>query len=128
MQSFDYGLSFDHDHDYRTYGSMNYTGIGPKNYFRRDASIREDICERLKWDPEVDASNISVDVSNGIVTLEGSVDSRHAKRRAEFISDHVTGVIDIHNRISIKSHLDTDDDKIITSGDDGLFSEEVIPH
>lgn len=125
MRSSDYGIYFHHDHDYRTYSGMNYTGLGPKGYRRPDNLIEEEVCELLKWDTEVDASEIEVFVQDGLVNLKGSVDSRHAKRRAENILDHVKGVIDIQNGIYIKPTLDVDSDKIITRGDEGLFSQEI---
>lgn len=78
-----------------------YRGRGPKGYTRSDERIREDICERLSEDPGVDASDVSVSVQAGIVTLEGGVGSRAQKRRAEDIADACSGVRDIHNRLAV---------------------------
>ena len=36
-----------------------------------DERIHEDVCERLKHDPLLDASDIAVDVQAGVVTLDG---------------------------------------------------------
>ncbi|MCM2349402.1 MAG: BON domain-containing protein [Bacteriovoracaceae bacterium] len=104
-----------------------YSGLGPKGYKRSDDSIKEEVCELLKWDPDVDASEIEVSVHKGVVTLKGSVDSRHAKRRAEIILDHIGGVKDIQNKIFLKPVLDMNSDKIVARGDDGFFSQEVTP-
>jgi hypothetical protein len=127
MKSENYGISYSHDHDYRTYSNTNYSGIGPNNYQRSDHSIYEEVCELLKWDPEVDARGIEVSVRGGVVFLEGNVDSRHAKRRAEIILDHVRGILDVQNHIYIKPQLDINSKKIIARGDDGLFSQEISP-
>jgi hypothetical protein len=66
---------------------------------RSDDRIREDICDRLSDDDEVDASEITVNVKGGEVTLEGSVTDRYSKRRAEDIVESVSGVQDVSNRL-----------------------------
>jgi osmotically-inducible protein OsmY len=80
----------------------SYRGRGPKNYSRSDESIREDVCERLAVDHNLDATNIEVSVSDGVVTLDGSVSDRSAKRLAEDLSDFVRGVRDVQNNIRVR--------------------------
>jgi hypothetical protein len=63
------------------YQSGAYAGRGPRGYRRADERIREDICERLTYHPEIDASEMEVTVSNSEVTLTGTVESRAMKRR-----------------------------------------------
>ena len=79
----------------------SYRGRGPKNYQRSDERIREEVCERLTMDDDVDATEIEVEVQAGIVTLNGSVNERHAKRMAEDIADSVRGVKDVQNNIRV---------------------------
>ena len=79
----------------------SYRGRGPKNYQRSDERIREEICERLTMDHDVDASDIEVAVSEAIVTLSGNVNGRHAKRIAEDISESVRGVKDVQNNLRV---------------------------
>jgi osmotically-inducible protein OsmY len=126
LHSSDYGYSRDHNHDTRNYSSTSYYGKGPKGYQRTDSRIQEEVCEVLLWSPDVDASEIEVSVTEGIVSLKGFVDSRHAKKEAERVIDHLTGIQDIQNQLIIKNQLDMEEDKIITRGDDGLFSQEII--
>ena len=78
-----------------------HAGKGPKGYVRSDERIREDVCERLTRHPEVDASDIEVAVSNGEVTLSGTVSERQLKRVAEDCVEVVSGVRDITNTIRI---------------------------
>jgi osmotically-inducible protein OsmY len=78
--------------------SGNY-GKGPKGYVRSDERIREDVCDRLSDDDELDASDITVTVSNGEVRLEGSVLDRQSKHRAEDLAESVSGVQDITNNL-----------------------------
>jgi osmotically-inducible protein OsmY len=82
-----------------------FSGKGPRGYTRSDDRVREDVCDRLSWDDEVDASDITVTVSQGEVTLEGSVPDRHSKRRAEDIAENVMGVKDVHNRLKANKGL-----------------------
>src|SRR6266487_4035278 len=57
-----------------------------------DERIREDVSDRLMTHPDVDASEIEVHVSNGVVTLDGIIENRHQKRIAEFLAEDVLGV------------------------------------
>jgi hypothetical protein len=83
-------------------GMGGYYGKGPKGYVRSDDRIREDVCDRLSDDDIVDASEISVQVKDGEVTLEGSVTDRHMKHRAEDIIEEVSGVRDVNNKLRTK--------------------------
>jgi osmotically-inducible protein OsmY len=81
--------------------TTSYRGRGPKNYQRSDDRIREDVCERLERDHRVDASDLEVNVSGGVVTLSGSVHDREMKRRAEDIAESCGGVSDVQNQIRV---------------------------
>lgn len=78
-----------------------YAGRGPKDYKRSDDRIREDVCDRLSWNDEIDATDIAVRVQDGEVMLEGSVETRHMKRLAEDLAEEVLGVRDVHNTLRI---------------------------
>jgi hypothetical protein len=78
-----------------------FAGRGPKGYQRSDGRIREDVSDRLTDAPDIDASEIEVSVSNGEVTLAGTVRSRQEKRRTEDVTERVTGVRDVHNALRI---------------------------
>jgi hypothetical protein len=79
----------------------NFAGRGPRNWKRSDDRIKEDINERLTHHPDIDASDIDVEVNNGEVTLKGKVDERRAKRLAEDIAESVSGVHDVRNEIKV---------------------------
>ena len=40
---------------------------------KTDAQLQKDVMEELQWEPCVTASEIGVSVSNGVVTLSGTV-------------------------------------------------------
>ncbi len=94
---------------------------------RSDARIRDEIYEKLKWSPDVDASEIGIMVSKGVVTLYGSVDSSHAYKMAAKILSSVNGIVDIKNHLSLKPTFDIDSVKVITRGDEGFFNQENTP-
>lgn len=78
-----------------------FRGHGPKGYRRSDERITEDLNERLTEDAMLDASNITVEVSNGVATLQGTVESRWMKHRAEDIADACSGISDVRNEIRV---------------------------
>lgn len=80
-----------------------HAGKGPKGYVRSDERILELVHEVLTDHEHVDASNITVGVKDGEVTLTGHVDRRSAKLQAEDLAATVNGVKDIHNRLLIGS-------------------------
>lgn len=124
-RSSDYSVSYSHDHDRRNYAATDYAGFGPQGY-NRDQRILSEVCESLKWNPEVDARGIEVHVREHFVYLDGWVDSRHAKKIAEKLAEDVFGVIDIYNNLTIRPVFDLNSDKIVTRGDDGLFTAETF--
>ena len=81
-----------------------FRGTSPRGYQRSDERLRELACERLT-DADLDASDIEVKVSQGVVTLEGSVRARWMKHQAEDIVDDVGGVKDIQNQLRVASGL-----------------------
>lgn len=80
----------------------NFAGVGPKNYRRSDARIREEVNERLTWHDDIDATDVEVQVQDGEVTLSGVVEDRPAKRLAEDIAEDVSGVRDVHNTLKVR--------------------------
>jgi len=75
---------------------------GPKGYKRSDDRIREDVSDRLGDHEYLDCSEVEVTVSNGEVTLTGTVRTRQEKFLAEEIADDVSGVNDVHNQLRVK--------------------------
>jgi osmotically-inducible protein OsmY len=80
---------------------LSHRGRGPKGYRPSDERLLEIICERLTDDPFVDASEVTVDVRDGEVTLQGRVDVRQQKFAIEDIVAGVVGIKDIHNRLTV---------------------------
>jgi osmotically-inducible protein OsmY len=101
--------------------SGGFAGRGPKGYVRSDERIREDVCDRLSVDDDIDASDLEVSVEAGEVTLEGTVQTRSMKHHAENLADEVVGVKDVHNRLRVRKGL-------LTEIKDKLTGEEAERH
>jgi hypothetical protein len=81
---------------------MHY-GKGPKGYRRSDDRIKEDVNEQLKQDDTIDASDIVVQVREGIVTLTGEVDSRVRSAPPKSAWSGSSGVEDVTNQLRVRS-------------------------
>ncbi|KAA0680224.1 BON domain-containing protein [Azospirillum brasilense] len=79
-----------------------FRGRGPRGYTRSDERIRDDLNDRLTEDSYLDATDIAVSVSGGEVTLDGTVDDRMAKRRAEDLADAISGVRHVQNNLRLR--------------------------
>lgn len=79
-----------------------YSGVGPRGYRRTDDRIRDDVNDRLTWHGYVDATDINVEVNDGIVTLSGEVNTRREKRMAEDAAESVLGVDDVNNQLRVR--------------------------
>ncbi len=80
-----------------------HAGKGPKGFVRSDERISELVHEALTDHEHIDASNITVNVKDGEVTLTGNVDNRSAKLQAEDLVSTVSGVKEVHNQIRVGS-------------------------
>ncbi len=96
-------LSWFGDEEAQRRRDRDHRGRGPTDYVRSDDRIREDVNDRLTDDYWVDASRIGVVVSAGEVTLDGTVDSKSDKRRAEDLADAVSGVKHVQNNLRVDS-------------------------
>jgi osmotically-inducible protein OsmY len=76
--------------------------VGPKGYRRSDERVREDVCERLAMNPYIDVGDVSVEVANGVVTLDGTVRERREKYVVEEIADAIFGVTEVDNRLRVQ--------------------------
>jgi hypothetical protein len=85
----------------RGWGRESFAGRGPKGYRRSDERIREEVSDALTADPLVDASEITVQVEEGHVTLTGTVVAREQKRRAEDVAERISGVSDVSNNLRV---------------------------
>lgn len=100
-------LSWFGDRDARHRREVDHRGRGPKNYARSDDRIRDDANDRLTEDVWIDASEVEVEVTNGEVTLTGTVEDRRAKRRAEDCVEAIAGVKHVQNNLRYHSGVES---------------------
>jgi osmotically-inducible protein OsmY len=87
--------------DYDRPASRGARGLGPQGYKRADERISDDAHERLTDDAWLDASNITLSVSGGEVTLSGTVENREAKHHAERLVETISGVTHVQNNLRL---------------------------
>lgn len=63
-----------------------------KSAMKTDMQLKQDVIAELNWEPSINAANIGVEVSDGIVTLTGHVGSFADKWTAERAAQRVSGV------------------------------------
>ena len=68
---------------------------------KTDNQIQKDVMDELKWQPELNSSEIGVAVKNGVVTLSGEVDTYLKKLAAEKAVKKISGVKAIAEDIQI---------------------------
>jgi osmotically-inducible protein OsmY len=101
----------------------SHRGKGPQGYSRSDERIKEDVCERLSEHHFIDASSINVEVEQGVVTLEGSVPDRWQKYQTEDLVDAISGVKDIHNRLTVSRNNQQSSQTGMQQGSQGMQSQ-----
>lgn len=69
---------------------------------RVDADIKKDILAELKWDPEIDETDIGVTVKDGSAVLMGTVSSYFQKTAANLAAKRIRGVRSIADEIEVK--------------------------
>ena len=69
---------------------------------KSDSEIERDVRDELKWDPDLDATDIAVSVKNGVVTLTGFTRSYTDRLEAELAAKRVAGVHAVANDIEVR--------------------------
>lgn len=88
--------------DDRIESGQNHRGKGPRTYRRSDERILEDLNQRLRDDPWLDASDVETSSESGEVILSGTVPDKLSKRRAEDLAESVPGVTSVRNGLRVK--------------------------
>ncbi|SCM77069.1 hypothetical protein KL86PLE_40874 [uncultured Pleomorphomonas sp.] len=106
-------------------GAGSFRGKGPKGYVRSDERIKEDVSDRLSNDDTLDASDVTVEVSGGEVTLSGYVDSRQAKHVAEDCAEQCVGVSHVQNNLRVRAASDAE--RGSTGSETGQSTDKAKP-
>lgn len=69
---------------------------------KTDTEIKTDVEAELRWDPQIDQTDIAVRVTGGVVTLTGFTSSYTDKHHAEATAKRVAGVTAVANDIEVR--------------------------
>jgi osmotically-inducible protein OsmY len=69
---------------------------------KSDSDIKRDVEDELRFDPDIDATDIGVSVKNGVVALTGFVKSYTEKFVAEAAAKRVAGVLGLANDLEVR--------------------------
>jgi osmotically-inducible protein OsmY len=69
---------------------------------KSDDEIKKDVEDELRWDPDIDSTDIAVAVKDGVVTLTGFVPSYAMKFQAEADAKRIAGVVAVANDIEVR--------------------------
>jgi osmotically-inducible protein OsmY len=72
---------------------------------RPDEEITRDLVDQLAWDSRIDASRVTVEVTEGRVTLGGSVSTYSARQNAFADASMIQGVTAVDNHIAVVSSV-----------------------
>lgn len=69
---------------------------------KSDSDLTRDVEDELRWDPNIDATDIAVAAKSGVVTLGGFVKSYGEKFEAERAAKRVAGVVGLANDLEVR--------------------------
>jgi osmotically-inducible protein OsmY len=69
---------------------------------RLDDDIKRDVEDELRWDPDIDPTDIAVAVKDGVVTLTGFARSYAQKFEAEAAAKRVASVLGVANDLEVR--------------------------
>lgn len=87
--------------DERRRDRRDYRGVGPRMRHDDDDDLREEIVDRLRDDPDLDASDILVRVIDNEAILDGSVRSKRDAERAHHLANDVRGIVYVRDRLRV---------------------------
>jgi osmotically-inducible protein OsmY len=97
---------------------------------KTDREIQIDVLDELRWEPSVNATDIGVTVKDGIVTLEGTVDSYAEKWAAEKAVKRLSNVkgLAVELEVKLPDSSDRSDADIARAAENALQWDILVPH
>ena len=94
-----------------------------------DTALQTSVLEELKWEPGVNAADIGATVKDGVVTLEGTVDSYAEKWAAERAVKRLPGVKALAVELEVKLPGDSKrtDADIARAAESALKWDVLVP-
>lgn len=79
---------------------------------RSDVEVWRETLDSLRQNDRIDASEISVDVTNGVVSLVGCVSTFSEKKLASDLAGRVRGVVSVNNALRVVPATDRTDESV----------------
>ncbi len=97
---------------------------------KSDRQIQLDVLDELRWEPSVNATDIGVTVKDGVVTLEGTVDSYAEKWAAEKAVKRLPNVkgLAVELEVKLPGYSERTDADIARTAENVLQWDVLVPH
>ena len=97
---------------------------------KSDRDLQIDVLDELRWEPGVNATDIGVTVKDGVVTLEGTVDSYAEKWAAERAVKRLPGVkaLAVELEVKLPGSCERNDADIARTAKNVLQWDVLVPH
>jgi len=97
---------------------------------KSDRDLQIDVLDELRWEPGVKATDIGATVKDGVVTLEGSVDSYAEKWAAERAVKRLPGVkaLAVELEVKLPGSCERNDADIARTAKNVLQWDVLVPH
>ena len=97
---------------------------------KNDRELQIDVLDELRWEPGVNATDIGATVKDGVVTLEGTVDSYAEKWAAERAVKRLPGVkaLAVELEVKLPGSCERNDADIARTAKNVLEWDVLVPH
>ena len=97
---------------------------------KSDRELQIDVLDELRWEPGVNATDIGATVKDGVVTLEGTVDSFAEKWAAEKAVKRLPGVkaLAVELKVELPGSSERTDTDIAAAAEHALKWDVLVPH
>jgi len=102
--------------------------MGTSLLWQTDTQLHDSVQRQLEWDPEIEAHDVAVTASDGVVTLTGFVHSYATKLAAEQSVKRVRGVRAVANDIQVVLRSERADPEIAKDAVHALRVHTSVPN
>lgn len=91
-----------------------------------DSAITSAVITKLKSDPSIPSSNISVKTNNRVVVLSGTVATQDQVDNAVQTAESVSGVRNVNSKLTLQNNQQPLTDSLITAKIKGLYLQKKV--
>lgn len=102
--------------------------MGTSLLWQTDTQLHDSVQRQLEWDPEIDAHDVAVTASDGVITLTGFVHGYATKLAAEQSVKRIRGVRGVANDIQVVLRSERADPEIAKDAVHALRVHTSVPN